>query len=458
VVDCAGPRSRPGGSSACGSPRANTSAYASAPASAPASSLASPPPPAVAHAQECADAASHPAWIFCHDFEAPDAASLDRYWDDVYGAPSRTFLIGDNPAGVPGSHSMRLQVVNDGDAALANGVTSGPSKFLGRDVDWDEIHYRRYMRFDADFHQGNFMHVGGLIACSAALYPWGCLGHAGERPRGDERFTSNLEPWSNYQRLPWPGKWGFYSYYHRMSKDCGHPGPDDCYGDLFAPETDVLISRGAWHVLEMAIDPGTPGLPDGSQTFWVDGRKAFTQSGIAWRTSPALRVNEAGVYLYIHNNPARTTNILDVDNVLFSRGYIGPAVCEEGAAIEAPCVCGGAADPERADNVVVEGVCVGGVWRGAGGAGTMTAEPASTSTGSATSTVAPTAVTTPTATAIARPSTSTASAISRRALFLPWAGRRGGSAAGLSMRALGVVGSSSPSQVSWPAGSPSECR
>ena len=369
--------------------------------------------PHVAHAQECADAPAHPEWIFCHDFEAADAANFDRYWDDVYGAPGRTFLTGDNPGGVPGRRSMRLQVVNEGDTALANGVTSGPSKFLGRDVDWDVIHYRRYLRFNADFHQGNFMHLGGLIACSAALYPWGCLGHAGERPKGNERFTSNLEPWSNYQRLPWPGKWGFYSYYHQMFKDCGHPGPDNCYGDLFAPEGDVFLTRGAWHVLEMAIDAGTPGQADGSQTFWLDGRKAFTQGGIAWRTTRELRVNEAGVYLYIHNNPARTTNILDVDNVLFSRSYIGPALCEDGAAITAPCVCGGAADAERADNVVADGVCVGGAWRGAG---TGTATATATATATLTVTLPPTPAPPPTG----QP---TADVVSGAHAYLPWSAR-----------------------------------
>ncbi|MEO8084780.1 MAG: hypothetical protein ABI780_13230, partial [Ardenticatenales bacterium] len=310
-----------------------------------------------------------------------------------------------NPGGVAGTHSMRLQVVNDGDAALANGVTSGPSKFLGRAVDWDVIHYRRYVRFNADFHQGNFMHLGGLTACAADLYPWSCLGHAGKRPKGDAIFSSELEPWSAYQRLPFPGRWGFYSYYHKMFKDCGLPGPDDCYGDMFAPETDAFLSRGAWHVIEMAIDAGTPGQADGSETFWLDGRKTFRQDGIAWRTARALRVNEAGVYLYIHNNPPHTTNVLDVDNVLFSRAYIGPAACADGAPISAPCLCGGTADPERADNVHDSGYCVDGAWRatvGTATAVTSTVTATATTSVAATSSATATAAITPSATAAAR--------------------------------------------------------
>jgi hypothetical protein len=322
-------------------------------------------PAATAQAQECADAAAHPEWIFCHDFEAPDAGQFDRYWNDIYGLPERMFLVGENPPGVAGARSMRLQIVNGTDRAFDSGVTAGPKKFLGREPDWDVIYYRRYLRFGADFHQGNFMHLGGLSACRADLYPWGCMGGAGRRPAGGTNYSSNLEPWSDYQTLPWPGRWGFYSYYYRMSMDCGHPGPDDCYGDMFAPEEDAFASRGAWHVFEMSIDPGTAGLADGTETFWIDGRRMYTATGIAWRTSAALRINGAGVYLYIHNNPAHTTNILDVDNVLFSRAYIGPATCAETAPIAAPCLCGGRADPDRADNVHADGYCCGGVWRSA---------------------------------------------------------------------------------------------
>jgi hypothetical protein len=322
--------------------------------------------PGVARAQECLGAASHPEWIFCHDFEAPDAGQFARYWNDIYGLPDSMFLIDENPQGVEGKRSLRLQVVNDTDTALESGVTAGPKKFLGREPNWDVIYYRRYLRFGADFHQGNFMHLGGLSACRADLYPWGCMGHAGQRPAGDTDFSTNLEPWSAYQTLPWPGRWGFYSYYYLMSMDCGHPGPDDCYGDMFAPDVDAFASRGDWHVFEMSVDPGTPGRADGSQTFWLDGRRAYTAKGIAWRTTPDLRINGAGVYLYIHNNPAHTTNVLDVDNVLFSRNYVGPAPCVEDVAIGAPCLCGGVAHPDSADNVHDSGYCSHGVWSSAG--------------------------------------------------------------------------------------------
>jgi MYXO-CTERM domain-containing protein len=148
-----------------------------------------------------------------------------------------------------------------------------------------------------------------------------------------------------------------------MYMDCGQPGPDDCYGDMFAPSTNAYTSLGDWHVLEMMIKPNTPNVADGSQTFWIDGKKIYTAGGINWRTTASLRLNQVGVYLYIHNVPANTTDILDIDNVIISTKYIGPAPCLDGAAISAPCLCGGAADPNSASNVHASGYCCQGKWQ-----------------------------------------------------------------------------------------------
>jgi hypothetical protein len=108
---------------------------------------------------------------------------------------------------------------------------------------------------------------------------------------------------------------------------------------------------------------GTPGGSDGSQTFWADGERIYTAEGIAWRTTDELRPNEVGLYLYIHYNPAHVTNVLDLDNVVISREYIGPAPCADGVAIGAPCLCGGEADPDDASNVFSSGYCCAGAWQ-----------------------------------------------------------------------------------------------
>ncbi len=150
----------------------------------------------VALGSECDGASANPQWVFCHDFEQPDSSDFDTYWNDVYGVPDRVFIHPENPPGLGGSNCMRTLAVNETSTALTSGVSSGPKKFLGKEVTWDALYYRKYIRFNLEFKQGNFMHLGGMGACAPALYPWECMGGAGKRPDGDDRFSSNLEPWS----------------------------------------------------------------------------------------------------------------------------------------------------------------------------------------------------------------------------------------------------------------------
>ncbi len=63
-----------------------------------------------------------------------DAGDFSTYWNDIYGEEDRMFLLDENPAGVEGARSMRLQIVNDTGQALSSGATSGPKKFLGAPV------------------------------------------------------------------------------------------------------------------------------------------------------------------------------------------------------------------------------------------------------------------------------------------------------------------------------------
>jgi len=52
-----------------------------------------------------------------------------------------------------------------------------------------------------------------------------------------------------------------------------------------------------------------------------------------------------------------------VDNVIISTAYIGPAPCAEGVELAAPCLCGGAPDPEDAGNVFSSGYCCSRGWQ-----------------------------------------------------------------------------------------------
>ena len=318
-----------------------------------------------AQAAECDDDwPSHPEWVFCHDFEAQDATDYENYWNvSAAPDPEKLFLVNEAVPGIAGTRILRIRLINDTDEDLDHSLGAGLGKWFGETVEWDDFYYRKYLRFNDDFFQGNFMHLGRLRACAPSIYPWECLGGAGKRPDGDTKYTTGVEPWSDYQRLEPPGRWGFYSYYYEMSQDCGFPGPDDCYGDMFAPDPPLLATRGRWHVVEFMIHPNTPGEQDGYQRFWIDGEPVYQSPPMHWRTVADLRVNQASLGVYIHYPPAHTDNIVDYDNVVFSTSYIGPARCQDNTPIDAPCLCGGDPDPESAQNVHSTGYCCSGQWQ-----------------------------------------------------------------------------------------------
>ena len=318
-----------------------------------------------ATASECdEDWPNHPEWVFCHDFEAADATDWSKYWNNSAPPdPEKLFLVEEVVPGIAGRRILRIELVNDTDQDLDHSLGAGLGKWFGETVEWEDFYYRKYIRFNEDFYQGDFMHLGRLRACAPSIYPWECLGGAGHRPAGDTKYTTGVEPWIDYGRLEPPGRWGFYTYFHLMSQDCGFPGPDDCYGDMYAPDPPVLATRGVWHVVEFMIHPNRPGQDDGYQRFWIDGQPVYTSPPMDWRTVEDLRVNEASLGVYIHYPPAHTDNIVDYDNVVFSTSYIGPARCQDGVAIGAPCLCGGDPDPEDGSNVYTSGYCCGGTWQ-----------------------------------------------------------------------------------------------
>ncbi len=152
---------------------------------------------------------------------------------------------------------------------------------------------------------------------------WSGFGGAGVKPEGTERFSTAIEPWGDWGRLTAPGRWNFYSYWYEMT-----PSPDGKYwGNSFAPDRAIAIPRGRWISVEFMLQENTPGEADGAQAFWIDGQLQGHWKGIRWRKSPTLRANALTLEAYITDRWTRqTTNVVDFDNVVVARTYIGPAV------------------------------------------------------------------------------------------------------------------------------------
>ena len=129
----------------------------------------------------------------------------------------------------------------------------------------DTCYLRFYVKFDEQHgYIHHFMHLVGYNP--PTRYP---QGGAGEKPRGDERFSTGVEPWGFWGKFPPPGAWNLYSYWCEM-KD----SPDGKYwGNSFAPEPPQPVQRGKWICMEVMLKCNSaPDKSDGQQA--LDRRRA----------------------------------------------------------------------------------------------------------------------------------------------------------------------------------------
>nr|HQH72590.1 hypothetical protein [bacterium] len=183
---------------------------------------------------------------------------------------------------------------------------------------YGQVHARWYCQFAGDFDQGNHMHFVHLLA-NRADNKWSAFGKAGLKPGGADFFTTGLEPWRDWGRHPAPGELMLYTYHMDMPID---PKMGKYWGEMMRPAPSVIIERGRWYGMEMMVKANTPGQADGEQAFWVDGQLIGRFTGIRWRDTPDLKINDFWLMLYVHNSPK--INRVWFDDVAIGTEYIGP--------------------------------------------------------------------------------------------------------------------------------------
>ena len=72
------------------------------------------------------------------------------------------------------------------------------------------------------------------------------------------------------------------------------------------------------------VDAGTPGRHDGRQRLWIDGQLQIDVSGMRWRDTTDLRVNEFAIVDYMPGSPK--TQHIWFDNILISTEFPGTTV------------------------------------------------------------------------------------------------------------------------------------
>jgi hypothetical protein len=253
----------------------------------------------------------HPDVIFADDFESGE---LGGAWDDVANRGGSVLSLVP-PAGIPALGQRCLRV----EARLGRDTGGGLTKWF---QPAETVFIRFYTKFDPEC---DYVHHFVTLRANRGIEghaKWSGFGGAGKKPRGDERFSTAIEPWGDHGKVPPPGRWLFYSYWHEMQA-----APDGKFwGNHFDPADAPGIPRGQWICVEFMLRHNTPGKPDGEQAFWIDGELLGHWKGIHWRTSAELLANALTLESYITDRwTKKPVNVVFFDDVVIARRYIGPA-------------------------------------------------------------------------------------------------------------------------------------
>jgi hypothetical protein len=301
--------------------------------------------------------ASDPAVLLAENFETGALSDLGKRWDDVSNEKRAIFEFNtDQPLASGGKRSLQMT------ARLGENTGGHLYKKLPREV--DTAFARFYVKFAADAeYVHHFVHLGGYRP--ATTWP---QGGAGERPRGDERFSVGIEPHGNHGKFPPPGAWNFYAYWPEMKlsadgKYWGNaiPAPAIPRQDGFGERT--LVPRDRWQCVEIMLKCNSaPDERDGELALWLDGKllSYITRGtargpwtglgfeplelgsggssagepfeGFRWRTNLDLKVNFFWLLFYVTENAARQNNVASpnpvnrvwFDDIVVATAYIGP--------------------------------------------------------------------------------------------------------------------------------------
>lgn len=256
---------------------------------------------------------NHAAVIFADQFESENAGGLAQRWDSPGAGGGRFLSLVDSGHPACGKKALRVE------ARLGENEGDGLTQWFPSD---DTLFIRFYVRFDQNC---DYVHHFVTLRANRGLTGrdrWSGFGGAGNRPQGDQRFSTALEPWGDWGRWTPPGRWNFYSYWHEMK-----PSPDGKFwGNAFRPDDQPLIPKGEWICAEFMLKHNTPGQADGEQAYWIDGELIGHWTGIPWRTSATLMANALTVEAYVTDRwTQQKVNVVDFDNVVIAKQYIGPA-------------------------------------------------------------------------------------------------------------------------------------
>jgi hypothetical protein len=263
--------------------------------------------------------------IFQEDFEASSITEMISKWDEAKNHANMSFSR-DVPPSSRGSQSLVMTYTED--------QNTGGHLYKMLEEGYDSLFARFYVKFEASHSPvHHFVHMGGYYP--PTTWP---QGGAGNRPVGNERFTTGIEPigdkWS----------WDFYTYWMHMR---GYADPNYFWGNTFHPDPPAPINRGEWICVELMMKVNDPvNVYNGEQAFWVNGEKiqhlgegfpngywiwdkfyphpdSSAFEGFQWRSDERLKLNFFWLLYYMTGESDHMDRVY-FDDVVVSTEYIGP--------------------------------------------------------------------------------------------------------------------------------------
>jgi hypothetical protein len=273
-----------------------------------------------------------PDVIFAENFDEGSMDAVKSRWESVKDIEIMS-LSKDVPQASAGKHSLLMTHIG--------GKGTGGHLYRRLLPGYDQLYIRFYVKFDTDcapIH--HFVHVGGYNPPT----PWP-QGGAGNRPVGNERFTTGVEPYAEKWR------WDFYSYWMGMRSS-----PDSAsWGHDFINDDGLKAQRGKWICVELMMKMNSPVTDkNGEQSLWIDGKlwskdgqvisrlgKGFPKGkwvwdsfipdpkgqpfeGFQWRNTEDLKLNFLWLLLYTTKAPPGHISKIWFDDIVVAKKYVGP--------------------------------------------------------------------------------------------------------------------------------------
>jgi len=276
--------------------------------------------------------AKDPAVVFVEGFEGGDLEAVWSRWESLQSKEIMS-LSPETPVGSGGKRSLLMTHIG--------GQGTGGHLYRRLLPGYEKLHVRFYVKFDPGCYPiHHFVHLGGYYPPT----PWP-QGGAGTRPKGDERFSTGVEPYG----AEW--RWDFYSYWMGMRSS-----PEGkSWGHDFINDKSLVVDRGRWICVELMMKMNSPEAEsNGEQALWIDGRPWTTDGqtvshlgqgsprgkwvwdsflpdpngqpfeGFRWRSTDDLNLNYLWLLLYITKAPPGHVSKVWFDDIVVARDYIGP--------------------------------------------------------------------------------------------------------------------------------------